>query len=99
MSNLSLAATDEMDYTEYPDDFEEEEVDVAEIVCNARSAMEVEATNDSFREERGGQEEIAVNLCSTIKTLTEKCIGRKKYILIPQWNYMKFWLAVLLPIN
>lgn len=67
-------ATDEMDYTEYPDDFEEEEVDVAEIVCNARSAMEVEATNDSFREERGGQEEIAVNLCSTIKTLTEKCI-------------------------
>ncbi|XP_051876713.1 NIMA-related kinase 12 isoform X2 [Pristis pectinata] len=67
-------ATDEVDFTEYPDDFEEEEDDVAEIVCNARSAMEVEANNDSFLEERGGQEEIAVNLSSTIKSLKEKCI-------------------------
>ncbi|XP_072126794.1 NIMA-related kinase 12 [Mobula birostris] len=67
-------ATDEVDFTEYPDDFEEEEDDVAEIVCNARSAMEVEANNDSFREERDGQGETAVNLSSTIKSLKEKCI-------------------------
>ncbi|XP_041050759.1 NIMA-related kinase 12 [Carcharodon carcharias] len=67
-------ATEEVDFTEYPDDFEEWEDDVAEIVCNARSAMEVEANNEVFREERDDQKEAAVNLSSTIKTLREKCI-------------------------
>uniref|UniRef100_UPI00398EE193 NIMA-related kinase 12 isoform X1 n=2 Tax=Pristiophorus japonicus TaxID=55135 RepID=UPI00398EE193 len=67
-------ATDEMDFVEYPDDFEEGEDNVVEIVCNARSAMEVEANNEAFREERGGQEEAAVNLSTTIKTLRERCI-------------------------
>ncbi|GCC30369.1 hypothetical protein chiPu_0008817, partial [Chiloscyllium punctatum] len=67
-------ATDEVDCVEYPDDFEEWEDDVAEIVCNARCAMEVEANNEAFREERDCQEEAAVNLSTTIKTLREKCL-------------------------
>ncbi|XP_067903635.1 NIMA-related kinase 12 [Heterodontus francisci] len=67
-------ATDEVDFIEYPDDFEEGEDDVAEIVCNARSAMELEANNEAFREERDSQEEAAVNLSTTIKTLRERCI-------------------------
>ncbi|XP_069749299.1 NIMA-related kinase 12 isoform X1 [Narcine bancroftii] len=68
-------ATDEVDSTEYPDDFEEEEDDVGEIVCNACSAMEIEANNESFQDERGGQEETAVNLSSTIASLKKRCIG------------------------
>ncbi|XP_072361514.1 NIMA-related kinase 12 [Scyliorhinus torazame] len=67
-------ATDEVDFVEYPDDFEEWEDDVAEIVCNARSAMDVEANNEAFLEERDNQEEAAGNLSTTIKTLRERCI-------------------------
>ncbi|XP_078067634.1 NIMA-related kinase 12 [Mustelus asterias] len=67
-------ATDEVDFAEYPDDFEEWEDDVAEIVCNARSAMDLEANNEAFREEKDDQEEAAGNLSTTIKTLRERCI-------------------------
>ncbi|XP_042196643.1 NIMA-related kinase 12 [Callorhinchus milii] len=65
--------TDEVDFTEYADDFEEGDDDLAEIVCNARCAMEVTADNEAFLEQRD-QDEAVSNISSTIKTLRERCI-------------------------
>lgn len=65
---------DEVDLSEYPDDFEEpEENDLTEVLNNARSAMEVTAENDAFQEERGGGEQCGA-LSDTLKALRDKCI-------------------------
>ncbi|KAG9341748.1 hypothetical protein JZ751_018814 [Albula glossodonta] len=67
------ASRDETDLNEYPDDFEEaDDEDLAELVSNARCAMEVTAENYVFEEELHERE--GERLSATIKTLKEKCV-------------------------
>ncbi|XP_036404432.1 NIMA-related kinase 12 [Megalops cyprinoides] len=67
------ATRDEVDLSEYPDDFEEPDDEVlAEVVCSAKSAMEVTAEDDMFEEE--AQQREGGGLSATIKTLREKCV-------------------------
>ncbi|XP_006632728.2 NIMA-related kinase 12 [Lepisosteus oculatus] len=62
---------DEVDFSEYLDDFEEE-VDLTEVVSNAKTAMEVTPQNDTFQEEVENTE--AGGLSAALKTLREKYI-------------------------
>ncbi|KAG5852218.1 NIMA-related kinase 12 [Anguilla anguilla] len=67
------AVRDEVDLSEYPDDFEDaDDEDLVEVVCNARCAMELTAENDAFEEEL--QQGEGGRLSETIKTLREKCV-------------------------
>ncbi|XP_043912980.1 serine/threonine-protein kinase Nek4-like [Protopterus annectens] len=69
-----LETSDEVDCTDYPDDFEEDEEEhLTDVVNNARCAMEVEADNAAFHESRG--QERSYPLSATLKTLRERCIG------------------------
>ncbi|MBN3319027.1 NEK4 kinase, partial [Atractosteus spatula] len=70
---------DEVDLSEYLDDFEEE-VDLTEVVSNAKTAMEVTSQNDTFQEEVENTE--AGGLSAALKTLREKYIGKHKIIII-----------------
>lgn len=73
---LLAARQDEEDLSEYPDDFEVVEADdVAEVVSSARSAMEVKALDDVFEEEL--QYKAGASVSATIKSLKEKCVGKK----------------------
>ncbi|KAJ8390101.1 hypothetical protein AAFF_G00111150 [Aldrovandia affinis] len=74
------AMRDEVDPTEYPDDFEDaEDEDLVEVVCNARCAMEVTAENNVFEEELKQRE--GDRLSATLKTLREKCVEDVGHIL------------------
>ncbi|KAJ8282101.1 hypothetical protein COCON_G00046200 [Conger conger] len=67
------AVRDDVDLSEYPDDFEDaDDEDLVEVVCNARCAMELTAENDAFEEEL--QQGEGGRLSATIKTLREKCV-------------------------
>ncbi|OCT67212.1 serine/threonine-protein kinase Nek6 [Xenopus laevis] len=59
---------------EYPDDFEELEGNTLElVVSHARSAMEVEADNETFQDDNG--EKDMHSLSTTLKTIRQQCIG------------------------
>ncbi|KAJ1101192.1 hypothetical protein NDU88_006264 [Pleurodeles waltl] len=66
---------DDVDFNDYPDDFEEEGGNTLEdVVTNARIAMEVEADDEAFHEDLKDLE-VSSTLSATLKTLQERCIG------------------------
>lgn len=74
---MPSAIRDEVDPSEYPDDFEDaDDEDLVEVVCNAKCAMEVMAENNVFEEEL--QQREGGRLSATIKILREKCVGKCK---------------------